>query len=149
MNSLDLFPKLLWLLCSLTCSNIIFPSCQADPYSKKPFWLFSQIFFSKFQLFLLPKNFSHFFVNLTTWLQSLLLSFCCHFVVILTLPLSPCSLGRTFPKHHHLFTFVGIIGPNSFLQPRHYSLFSIIWNYSLVVFLQGSSQVFHLHFFSP
>lgn len=27
------------------------------------------------------------------------------------------------------------------------SLFSIIGNYSLVLFLQGSSQVFHLHFF--
>lgn len=29
------------------------------------------------------------------------------------------------------------------------SLFSIIGNYSLVLFLQGSSQVFHLHFFLP
>lgn len=43
-----------------------------------------------------------------------------------------------------------LLDPTPSLSLGISSLFSInLGNYSLVLFLQGSSQVFHLHFFSP
>lgn len=148
MNSLDLFPELLWLLCSLTCSTIIFLPLKHIHIPRNHFDWFLKSSSLKSSFFCCLKISA----TVLSILQLDYWVFCCHSVVILChsdIPLSPCSLGRTFSKHHHLFTAVDILGPSSSLQPRRCSLFSITWNYSLVLFPQGSSQVFHLHFSSP
>lgn len=86
MNSLDLFPKLLWLLHSLSCSNIIFLPVKQIYIPRNYFDCFPKSSFLKFQPFFWS------ILKLDYWV------FCCHSVSFWHFHYLPVLLAGHSPK---------------------------------------------------